>query len=766
MNLRRRAPPPFDSQPHGGIRPNWWQLRVGSVVVRVLLGAASLGALTWAFPTIRTLEFSDLKEGMIADLEIITPFDFHVEKRPEALAWERENRRGEILPVVRYDPSLVERKLVALDSLLMAVSHLNGSDLADSLRVLALKAQEPQLLRATAKFLLDLERQKTRSRRARQPLDRFVADVQGLLVEAYTQGVIADRGAVAVETPGPVTVLSPGQSTQTIPLEQLQDLDDVITGLPVKARVRLGMGEGEASASLLTTVNLTGAFLEPNYTYDPVDTERRRKAAEDKVPIYKRLILKDERVVDANEKITPEVMDALSSLSKEKREREFGESAWRERLFTLGRVAVVAAVVSVFVIFLILFRPAIAGHGPHLFLFALVIVVPACLTPFMADHFSKFLVPIALTSILVTVLFDAEVGIAATLTLALLVGSLVGFDFQLTFVAFISGAVAAFTVRRVRVRQQFYLAIFLVPLAYGVAITATDLLRVVPWQETLRSAAYGALGGFLCPILAMGFLPIFESIFNITTDITLLELSDLNRPLLRDLAVRAPGTYSHSVMVANLAETAAEKIGANPLLVRVGAYYHDIGKMAKPEYFVENQQGAPNPHDRLAPSMSVLIITSHVREGIEIAREHGLPRSIIDMIPQHHGTQVIEPFYNKAVENQESEGTVRESDFRYPGPRPQTKEAGILMLADGVESASRTIREPTPGRLQDLIQRIIQGRYAAHEFDECDLTLKDLAGIGEAFLPVLVGHLHGRTEYPWQTLERHHRRERVGVDVS
>ena len=290
-------------------------------------------------------------------------------------------------------------------------------------------------------------------------------------------------------------------------------------------------------------------------------------------------------------------------------------------------------------------------------------------------------------------------------------------------------------------------------------IAAADLLRFVNIDDIPEHVLPGIFIGVAAPIVIQGLLPIFESLFSVTTDITLLELSDLNRPLLRELAIRAPGTYTHSLIMANLSEAAAQRIDANPLLARVGCYYHDIGKMLKPEYFTENQglRGGRNPHDQLSPNMSALIVDSHVKDGVELAEENGLPKALIDLIPQHHGTTVIEYFYNRAVE--QGMENVRRDDFRYDGPRPQTKEAGILMLADSVESAARTLSEHSQSRVRQLVRRIIQQKFTAGELDECPLTLRDLHGVEESFLPVLMGTLHGRLEYPWQT-------QRNQADVS
>jgi putative nucleotidyltransferase with HDIG domain len=260
---------------------------------------------------------------------------------------------------------------------------------------------------------------------------------------------------------------------------------------------------------------------------------------------------------------------------------------------------------------------------------------------------------------------------------------------------------------------------------------------------------FGFLGGVFSAVVAVGILPIMEWAFGYTTNIKLLELANMNHPLLKKMILEAPGTYHHSVVVSTLAETAARAVNANPLLARVSAYYHDIGKINKPLYFVENQGQQENKHDKLAPSMSSLILIAHVKEGLELAREYKLGRRISDIIQQHHGTSLIAFFYQKAKDQANPQNTqVDERDYRYHGPKPQTKEAGLVVLADAVEAASRTLIQPTPARLQGMVQKIINNSFTDGQLDECELTLKDLHQIAKSFNTILAGIHHHRIDYP------------------
>jgi metal dependent phosphohydrolase len=278
----------------------------------------------------------------------------------------------------------------------------------------------------------------------------------------------------------------------------------------------------------------------------------------------------------------------------------------------------------------------------------------------------------------------------------------------------------------------------------------------------ITGAVIGAVNGMLSSVLMIGSLTLLESAFSITSMLRLLELSNPNHELLRKLLIEAPGTYHHSLMVGNLAEASAESIGANPLLVRVGAYYHDIGKVKRPEYFSENQRSFENPHEKIAPALSALIITSHVRDGVDIAREARLPQAIIDFIEQHHGTSLAKYFYTRALE-EDREGNLSEESFRYEGPKPQSKEVALVMLADIVESGVRSLQDPTPARIRNRVRMLIKDKFDDGQLESCDLTFRDLDIIRDSFCKILEGIYHKRIEYP-ETIVREFekRREKHG----
>jgi putative nucleotidyltransferase with HDIG domain len=358
----------------------------------------------------------------------------------------------------------------------------------------------------------------------------------------------------------------------------------------------------------------------------------------------------------------------------------------------------------------------------------------------------SLVLPTAVLSILITLVISAEVSIVYSLFLSLsllLMKSDIA-TFAFAFFSAIGGiAVAVRTKERIDlVKAGLFLSVI-----NGFIIAALGFLNNLVVVEILSLMAWAAGNGFLCAILSLGFLPILEHRLNTPTRFRLMELSDINLPVLKRMLVLAPGTYNHSINVANLAESACEEIGANALLARVAAYYHDIGKLDQPEYFIENQNSY-NIHDELKPSLSVAVIKSHVKLGVEKAKELNLPQAVIDIITQHHGKAVISYFYNRALKDNGNDKKVSPIEYSYPGVRPQTKEAAVVMLADGVEAASRTLKKPSMAKIEKLIWGIIVDKFNAGELSECTLTFSDLDTIKKAFVRIIAGYFHQRIEYP------------------
>ncbi len=361
--------------------------------------------------------------------------------------------------------------------------------------------------------------------------------------------------------------------------------------------------------------------------------------------------------------------------------------------------------------------------------------------------------PVPLGAVLLTVLFNIRLAFAGSLVLTILTGIMLAAPIEYFLFTFVGSLVGVFALSRRQGRTAFFRAGSLLGLANTYTLLAFALVGGDA-HSLLADIVGGLVNGVIVAILATGLLPLLEHSFGRTTDFTLLELSNLNEPMLKHLVLMAPGTYHHSIMVGTLAEAAAESVGANALLCRVGAYYHDIGKTRHPAYFIENQSDALNRHDKLAPSLSRAIVMSHVKEGMEMARAYGLPEVLVDLIPQHHGTRLVTYFYQRAKEKADPDlQAVNEEDYRYPGPKPQTREAAILMLADAVEAAARTLTDPTPARIQGAVQKIINGIFVDGQLDECDLTLRDLHRMANSFVRILAGIFHHRVDYPGVQLQ-------------
>ena len=362
-------------------------------------------------------------------------------------------------------------------------------------------------------------------------------------------------------------------------------------------------------------------------------------------------------------------------------------------------------------------------------------------------------IPLLICGMTLAIAYYQELALLLSAAVALVVVVAVGHDLAGAIVLTATTTGAIIVLRQVRSRSKLLSVGFIAAMVAFLTTIGVGTLQGQPFQLLLEDGFILMLWSIIAGSLMTVLLPTVEKTFQVQTDLSLIELGDPAHPLLQELIRRAPGTYNHSITVASLAEAAAEAIGARGLLVRVGAYFHDIGKMLKPGYFVENQGLGDNRHESLVPAMSTLVIIAHVKDGADLARQNRLPQQIIDFIQQHHGTTLVEYFYRQASEQQESDpdaGDVDESTFRYPGPKPQSKEAGVLMLADAVESASRVLVEPTPARIESLVEELSMKRLMDGQFDECGLTLEEVRKIGESLVKSLTAVYHGRVKYPDQ----------------
>ena len=370
-------------------------------------------------------------------------------------------------------------------------------------------------------------------------------------------------------------------------------------------------------------------------------------------------------------------------------------------------------------------------------------------------EWSEYLIPVTVGAMTLTILFDARIGFMATTSMALMMGLMMGQNIDLVIVSLFTCTIAVYNIRELRKRTQLFTTMFALIAASIFVVLGLGLFKEHNWITMLSDIQLLIINSILAPIVTYGMIGLFEILFEVTTDLTLIELLDYDHPLLNRAQRETNGTFNHSIVVGNLAESCANAIGAHSLLCRVGAYYHDIGKMAKSEYFIENQYGGDNKHDNITHNMSAKIIRAHVKDGLHLAQEYALPKVVSDFIPMHHGTSRVEYFYRMALKDAEETGDkVDESSFRYPGPKPNTKETGILMICEAVEAAVRSIKQPDIFKIEAMIDKIIKGRIDDGQLNECPLTLDELKRIKgtvdgtTGMLPVLRGIYHIRIEYP------------------
>ena len=512
-------------------------------------------------------------------------------------------------------------------------------------------------------------------------------------------------------------------------------------------------GTSQADADLLLSV--VQKMIRPNLTFNQSETESRRRAAAEAVLPVLLQVKPGEMIVREGERVSEEQVRKLDALQSSVDGLKMLRSALGLFLavlllfYTVHRFAKVNIrkyalelrdLIFLALIFSSLFVVAKVG--------IFISMAMQSAFPYVDSACYYYALPFAAGAMLVRIVLNSEVAYVFSLLFAILIGMLFGNNLLMAAYVLVGSVTAAHWVRHSKARSNLYRAGFYLSLVnMGMVLAIFTFSDHVFDIQLLYRLGFAFVSGFGCAVMVNGTIPMMESLFKYTTDFKLLELANMNTPILRELMIQAPGTYHHSIIVGNLVENAAESIGANPLLARVAAYYHDIGKIKKPLYFAENMRLPENRHDKLAPSMSALILISHVKDGVEIAREHKLGENLIDIIHQHHGTALIKFFYDKA-QQRDKEAQVKEQDYRYPGPKPQTREAALIMLADAVEAAGRTLSEPTPARIQGMVQKIINNIFIDGQLDECELTLKDLHEIAKSFNRILSGIFHHRVEYP------------------
>ena len=724
------------------------------------------------FPQGQSLQYAYQLNDVSRD-PIIAPFTFPILKSAERLNKDLEDKKRSVPFIFNRDKKVVNTQIDAIKNFFLKVKSINraNSRLTESRRLVYERKYDKQYEKAKLEFIADSTN-----------LDLLLNDMS----RSYPFTLEKNDWAFYFNSSNPEKFQSHSELViQTCRNRWVEGIYDIQVKEIVSDKVTINQGEVpdlanpdnfndlesawiKSKKELMTYFkvedrflnlgyDLVVEFMKPNIIYDKELTNVRQKESLDKVPRSQGVVLKNELIVDANMRITDEVLLKLNSLSASVEGQRYQTGMLNGFKGLMGRIILLSVIISLFFTFLIIYRKHVFDDWKMVLLICIIFFVQIALTHVIVIRmeWSEYLVPITMVAMTLTILFDARMGFIATTSLAILMGIMMGQNIDLVIVSLFTSTIAIYNIRKLRKRSQLFITMFSLMAASIIVIIGIGLFKENSFAMVLRDMQFLLLNSILAPILTYGLVGLLEMVFEVTNDLTLIELLDFDHPLLKEAQRKTNGTFNHSIVVGNLAEACAKAIGAHSLLCRVGAYYHDIGKMAKSEYFIENQFRDNNKHDKITNTLSAKIIRSHVNEGLRLADEHGIPKIVSDFIPMHHGTARVEYFYRLALKDAEENGTkVDESAYRYPGPKPNTKETGILMICDAVEGAVRSIREPDIFKIEAMIDKIIKEKIADGQLNDCPLTLDELNKIKgsvdgtSGMLPVLRGIYHIRVEYP------------------
>jgi putative nucleotidyltransferase with HDIG domain len=697
-------------------------------LLRVGLGVA-LALLTYGlFRTAPAVDLPIYEVGSVAVDNVISPFAFRVLKTKDELEKERAAIANGVDPVFSFVPSALDTAKMTLAAFGRAIAQAATANPQTAVTSVQRASSSWGITLSTnqAAYLANGPRRTAMLQAINRVFDRWLSE--GVATAGALDSV---RGSVVVRV---------GNE------DRRRSVDSVATFNMLVTRAKLIHPDPTSATADSIYTRLLATFFRPTIVPDRATTELRREEVRRTVPLAKYDVQAGEKIIGANEVVGREQNEKLHALHDAADAFRGSERGARR---VVGAVLFDFLIIALLGVTLVVMRPAIYANFTWLTTVAIIIALVLIGGAIIAAQrpLRSELVPIALASVLLSALFDRRLSLVGSMVLATLVAG--QSDFRGTnalFINLVGAAVAAVCVGEIRRRNQSYHWILAIAAAYMVSAVAIGLTLDLPSREIMVSAGFGVVNAVACVLLAVALLPIAETFTGIETDLTLLEWSDLNRPLMQRLSLEAPGTYAHTIAIANLAEAAARAIGANALLARVGAYYHDIGKIAKPQYFVENQAKGRNPHDSLRPGASAQIIRDHVQAGLMLAAEQRLPKALRAFIAEHHGTGSISYFLEKAKKSDEAVGNA--DDFAYPGPLPQSAETAVVMLADGIEAATRVLADPTPEKIRGVVEHIVRQRIEQGQLKDAPLTLRKLEIIKEEFTRVLVGMYHNRIEYP------------------
>ena len=690
-----------------------------------VVGLATLAYV--AFPSSAT-NVELLAVGTFAKADVVAPFTFPVNKSDEERVREAEELAASVKPIYRYQERALDSAQTAMHGFFSSIER--AADSGGGAAILpAAKAQGFALNPAEANYLGKGGK--------RHALEKAMSELFDRTLAAGVTG----PGVLQVEQ-APELIVRRRSGEQSVPREQ------VLSYAQYLVRARAIHPDRGSSVGDQLYVRLAGHFFQATLVLDPIETERRRDELRKSVDPSKYIVRAGDRIVGAHEVVTSEAYEKLVALHSDLVRR--GGATSRSVGGVIGPILRDSLIFAIFWVLLAFYRRETYRERRQVALigglFALVLMQAAAVARFVPTHPEVIILPFM--AMMFTVLFNGRVSMIAAMILAIVIGLQPVFhDLPALFLCVVGGVTAALTVRALRRRSNFYVPVLIIALGYLAGALALGLAGGWSVGEIALRGVWGAANGLVSAGLTFFLLPVAESITGITTDLTLLELSDPSRPLLRRLSLEAPGTYAHSVAMANLVEAACNRIGADGLLGRVGCYYHDIGKVKNPQYFVENQTRGNNPHDRLKAFQSAEIIKAHVTDGLAMAAAARLPEAVAAFIPEHHGTTEITYFLDRAKRSGDG-APPRPGDYVYPGPKPHSAETAITMLADSVEAALRVLEDLTPQKIEEVINHILRNKLNAGQLDEAPMTLRQIDQVKQEFVRIISGMYHNRIDYP------------------
>ena len=711
-----------------------------SLRIKLLIGLFTVALIVLMFPKAESLEFEVLEGSVWINDDLIAPFSFPILKAPEVYRAEIQNAKKSVYPVFSKNQLQVD---IIIDSFKVYSHYLIGT-FDKTLANPADTIVNPTFLSYNSYnlFYNIYNQQKSKRSISALKLDIILLKASESLIAVYKTGVIETlpaenvRDSIAVRT-GNIDVIEPIKKYHSIN--------------KAKSEFRNNLQNLGYSAELESAiVEFADHFIIPNITYNAEFTNDEILQSQNEVSKYAGIVNESERIIAKHERVTKDAKLKIDSFRSAKGEK-YQEQGSSSQLF--GKFLHIASLITLLTIYFYNFRKKIFYDNVKLLVFGLMFIFISLVTHLInrvvVPAPLQFLIFVPAASMILTIIFDSRVGFYSTVIISLITAALRGNDYSFAVMNLFAGALAVYTVRDIKNRSQIFRSFFFILVGYSVGVVAFGLERFASFNTIMIELAFSSTNAIISPVLTYGLLIFFEKLFNITTDLTLLELSNFDRPLLRDLARKAPGTFNHSMTMGTIAEAAAEKVGANTLLARVGAYYHDIGKLISPQNFVENQLSENNIHEDVAPEESVEIIKKHVNEGIKLGRQYNLPGEVIDFIPMHHGTMVIKYFYEKAKEKYDDD-KIDVEEYKYTGPIPDSKETAIVMLADGCESAVRSIEDPDQEKIENVVDNIFTDRIDNGQLSNSPLTLSDIDRIKDSFKNILIGQHHKRIRYPNQ----------------